>query len=214
MHNHGGTQSHFGGRIVPARSTLTPEVGLEAVYDTHHAYLQATALVSDASPECKATDSGFLVCKRWLWRATSNCTATNGTLLSYGPGMSPQVLKPMSVAATGVGGLAAPQQVDWHVCPRHIHYIVWHISQDDAPGVVRGGTGALIDFSLPPGVTNGLVTDCSFTDTFRFGFRPGVSTAAVQGLAPMLACMEVGIHCVAGDCVSHTHVHSMTRPPT
>lgn len=157
IHNHGGTQSHFGGRIVPARSTLTPE---------------ATTLVSDASPECKPTDNGYLVCKRWLWRATSNCTATNGTLLSYGPGMSPQILKPQPVTASSVGSMvAAPAP--------------------SSDGVVRGGTGAVIDFSLPPGVTNGVVSDCSFTDSYYFGLRPGVSNSAVRGLAPMLACMEV-----------------------
>ena len=53
----------------------------------------------------------------------------------------------------------------------------------------------MIDFSLPPGVTNGLVTDCSFTDMFYFGLRPGVSDSAVRGLAPMLATMEVRRAC-------------------
>lgn len=60
---------------------------------------------------------------------------------------------------------------------------------------MRGGTGAVIDFSLPPGVTNGLVTDCSFTDTYHFGLQPGVSNSAVRGLAPMFACMEVPLAC-------------------
>lgn len=110
MHNHAGTQGHFAGRIIAGRSTLN-DVGTKAVQSC----------------------MGMLVCRRPLWRTTANCTATNGALLAYGPGLSPRVVYPRetvsaSSAAATVGastetaqqtGCLSDAKVGWKI---HIVY--------------------------------------------------------------------------------------------